>query len=323
MAYGRWARQTLRLRITDYGLRIVAPIENTGIDRDALDRYIEEQIYTLPGTDCHQEEFSIVLTGSRAMGLHADDSDIDLDILCPKNVFDSIQRASLEKGLIKAPDSFFGGLKEDVWPKYCGRSYGWPYYSILPLEDIERQFREYDDVALWIWTNALIIADPGGQFRRIQESFQGYPRDVLIRKIKYRWLLAWYWAIEVYPHHHGDDNALLPAGTAMLKFFYLVEGKPFPYDEQLVSLVGETKLGKEFQPALQEAVDLVVGKAEPELSPWERLDKAFNLVACEDDGGFYQACANSMLAAGVEPKWVEADFDNIHDLLTGSLGPPP
>ena len=315
-----------------YGLRIThyESMKNTGIDRAALERFIEEQIYTLPGTERHREEFSIVLTGSRAMGLHAEDSDVDLDILCPKDVFDCIQRASLEKGLIKTPDSFFGGLKEDVWPKYCGRSLGWPYYSILPLEDIERQFREYDDVALWIWSNALIIADPEGRFKRMQEGFKGYPRDVLIRKIKYRWLRAWYWAIEVYPHHHGDDNALLPAGSAilmtvneLLRFFYLVEGKPFPNDKRLVSLVGETKLGKEFQPALQEAVDLVVGKAEPELSPWERLGKAFDLVACEDDGGFYQACASSMLEAGVDPKWVEADFENIHELLTGSLGPPP
>ncbi len=31
----------------------------------------------------------------------------------------------------------------------------------------------------------------------------------------------------------------------------------------------------------------------------------------------------AMIAAGVEPQWVEADFDNIDDLLLGRLGPPP
>ena len=125
MVNGQWPDKSFP--VTHHGSRIMFNLDDSGIDRDALERYIEEQIYTLPGTGRHREEFSIVLTGSRAMGLHAEDSDVDLDILCPREVFDSVQRASLKKGLIKTPDSFFGGLKEDVWPKYCGRSLGWPY----------------------------------------------------------------------------------------------------------------------------------------------------------------------------------------------------
>jgi hypothetical protein len=30
-----------------------------------------------------------------------------------------------------------------------------------------------------------------------------------------------------------------------------------------------------------------------------------------------------MIAAGVDAKWVEADYDNIDELLTGKLGPVP
>ncbi|NIN06998.1 MAG: hypothetical protein GTO43_11735, partial [Armatimonadetes bacterium] len=148
---------------------------------------------------------------------------------------------------------------------------------------------------------------------------------------KYRWLLAWYWAIMVYPHHHSSDEELLPAAAAMLnavneliKFFFLVEGKPFPYAEKLMPLSAGTKLGREFGPVLRQTVDLVVGKAEPQLSPWERLDRAFD-VLCADmpEDPLEKAGYEAMIAAGVEPQWVEADFDNIDDLLLGRLGPPP
>ena len=40
-------------------------LSGTGIDPAALERFIEEQIYALPGTDRHREQFSILLTGSR------------------------------------------------------------------------------------------------------------------------------------------------------------------------------------------------------------------------------------------------------------------
>jgi hypothetical protein len=49
------------------------------------------------------------------------------------------------------------------------------------------EFRDYEDVPLWIWTNAKVIADPHRQFRNIVGTFKGYQKPVLIRKIKYRW----------------------------------------------------------------------------------------------------------------------------------------
>ncbi|GEM_PF-6333315 len=185
-------------------------------------------------------------------------------------------------------------------------------------------------MAIWVWTNARIIIDPNGQYQRIRDSFQGYPQEVLVRKLKYHWLRAWYWAIEAYPHHHTDDRQLLPAGISvlntvneLLKFFFLADGKPFPYDEQLIQMAGATDIGARYLPELRKVVDLVVGNAEPDLQPWERLDKAFRLVVNEDDGGFYQACARAMAAAGVDQAWIDADFNNIHELLCGHLGPTP
>lgn len=308
-------------------------IENTGIDRDALEKLIEEQIYTLPGTDRHREELSILLTGSRAFGTHVPSSDIDIDILCPRDVYVRVHQASMEAGIIQSPTSFLHIVSDEVWRRY-GSDTGHAHFSLMPLDDVERQFDEYDDVALWVWTNARIITDPDGRFQRIRDGFHGYPKDVLIQKLKYRWMLAWYWAIDVYPHNHNSDDELLPAAIALLnsvnellKFFFLAEGKPFPYTEKLMPFSGTTKLGREFGTMLRHVVDIVIGKSDAVLSPWERLDLAFRKLACsgapEGPDPLEEAGYAVMLAAGVDPKWVEADFNNINELLSGSLGPPP
>ena len=307
-------------------------LDGTGIDRGALERYIAEQIYSLPGTDRHREEFTVLLTGSRAMGTHTPCSDVDIDVVCSQAVYEAVHRASVEAGIIKSPTSFFLILGGDDYHKYFGDECSRPHFSITPIETVERQFRDHEDVPLWIWTNAQVIADPHGRFSRITEGFWGYPKDVLIGKLKYRWMLAWYWAIEVYPHHSTKDTDLLPAASALLntvnellKFFFLAEGRPFPYTEKLMPLSLTTKLGAEFHPKLQRTVDLVIAKAEPHLLPWERLKLAFDLLAGAETpvDDLEQAGYKALLAAGVDPQWVEADYENIDELLYGKLGPVP
>lgn len=38
---------------------------------------------------------------------------------------------------------------------------------------------------------------------------------------------------------------------------------------------------------------------------------------------FENACFQAMIDAGVDPEWVEADYENIEELLLGRLGPLP
>jgi hypothetical protein len=308
--------------------------KTSGIDNEAMQRFIEEQIYSLPGTECHREVFSILLTGSRALGMHTPTSDVDVDVVCPESVYESVHRASLAAGIVKAELSFFCIVPNEDGTSYFGKELGNSHFSITPLETVGRQLREYEDVPLWIWTNAKAVVDPNGQFQRLVDGFTGYPPNVLIRKIKYHWLLSWYWAIETYPHHHSSEDELLAAATSLinatnelLKFFFLVEGKPFPYAEKLMRFAPLTKLGSQFCPHLQRIVDLATGREQPQSDPWDRLDSAFAMLASSDVSPaarqIQEACAEAMLDAGVNAKWVEADFDNIDELLLGHLGPPP
>lgn len=92
-------------------------------------------------------------------------------------------------------------------------------------------------------------------------------------------------------------------------------------------LVGDTKLGRTLGSILAQPVDLVLGKSEPDRELWQRLKEAFEILNCYDlsekNRMLHDAFANAMISAGVEPDWVEADYDNIDELLLGELGVPP
>ena len=313
-------------------MHVPEPLE---IDANVLERFVNELIYTLPGTCSHRDVFTLLITGSRAIGMHTPTSNVDIDVLCAQPVYESVQRASFEAGIIQSERSFWFVLRNGNWDQYFGKAMGRPHFSLTSLAKVEEHFRNYEDVPMWVWLNAKSVADPNEQFQRIRNSWHGYPPDVLVKKIKYHWLLAGYWEIDVYPHHHVSDDELLPASLALLngvnetlRVFFLVEGKPFPYTEKLMRLAAsQTSLGKEFCPMLQRVVDMVLGKVGGSLGPWDRLRKAFRYLAVSsrsaDCRRFIEACGKAMVAAGVEPAWVKADLDNIEELLMGELGPSP
>lgn len=309
-------------------------LESVGIEPKAVDQYIAEQIYTLPGVEHPEEQFSIVLTGSRSVGVHTPESDVDLEVLCPQSVYDAVHCAAMAAGIIRTPRSFLVMAPGPDWQRYFGPRMSRPHFSLQPLERLQRQFARYEDVPLWIYTNAKILRDPCDRFGALRSVFRAYPRDVLVQKIKYRWMLAAYWEIEVYPFHHKTDDELSAACMAIAnavaelqRLFFLVEGCPFPYPEKLARLAGTTRLGAQFCPMLQRVVDLAVGAQQSGADAWERLDAAIRLLCFSDESEecrrLEQTCAQAMLAAGVEPAWVKADFANIDELFAGELGPVP
>jgi predicted nucleotidyltransferase len=309
--------------------------ENMGIDEGALKRYVEEQIYTLPGIDNHRELLTVLVTGSRATEVYKPDSDYDMEVLCPRRVWEKLHRAAREKGIVKAEKSFFLVYPEEGWEKYFGEEKGRPHFSVISLDHVELHFRDYIDPWLWIWLNAKAVVDPGGQFETIRGSFQGYPPDVLVRKIKYRWLLCAYWLIEAFPlHHEKRPEALLAAAGGVinaaneyLRLFFLLDGRPFPYTPKLVDFAALTTMGKRYLGHIQRAAGLAVGRLDPEKDPWERIEAAADLLleAGEPNEAMKleNACMKAMVKAGVDPDWVNADFKNIDELLLGELGPAP
>ena len=309
-------------------------LEHSGIASDNVQRYMDEQIYTLPGVESAAGVFTVLLTGSRATGTHAPTSDVDINVVCPQTVYEKALSAALEAGIITNPKSFFVKRPETDWERYFGTDKGRPHFSVTSLKEVRKHFDDFRDVWLWVWTTAKILRDPNGQFKSIVDAFDGYPQDVLIRKIKYHWLLAGYWSIDVYPLSSHEEDTLLPAAMGLLntvnellKICFLVEGRPFPYSEKLMRLSQTTHVGHDVRHILQRAVDLVLGREGGQKALWERLEEGFRILNCYDESEenrqLYDSLTAALRSAGVPPDWVEADYDNIDELLLGELGPVP
>ena len=125
-------------------------IVSSGISADALRRYIEEQIFSLPGTEQPREKFSILLTGSRATGTYSAQSDVDIEVLCPRLIYESVQRELLAAGRTKSIHTYFDVLSDDNWERYFGKQCSRPNFSITTIEEVAQQLQEYDDINIWI-----------------------------------------------------------------------------------------------------------------------------------------------------------------------------
>lgn len=309
-------------------------MKDIGVQWTDLQKFIEDIIYTLPGIKNHKEKLTVLLTGSRAIGTYSKNSDVDIDVICTKETYNLIQKEMFDKGLTPNINQSFYYLPENDWDIYFGKDVAQPHFTITPIDIIEKQFRKYDDIPLWIWSNALIINDPNNQFEKIVSSFKSYPENILKTKVKYRYMLLSYWLIDGYPHHHSRNEEMFIASMSILngihelyRFFYLVEGKPYPYSEKLSLYVDRTKLGKRFRPFLDKITNLVLGHEVTEMDVWKRFDKAIELILYGDESPesneLYEACDKAMIDIGIDEKWVESGYDNIDELLHGDLGPVP
>lgn len=100
--------------------------KESGIDENALRKYLDEQIYSLPGTDRHRDVFTVLLTGSRAMGKHTPESDVDIDVLCPEETYIPLQKACREAGITRSQESFWCPLSHLITVRIhhnCCQSY--------------------------------------------------------------------------------------------------------------------------------------------------------------------------------------------------------
>lgn len=309
-------------------------MESMGINPGDLERYIQDFIYNLPGLEDHQEYLTVLLTGSRALGRYTETSDVDLEVLCTREIYNSIQQEMLERGLTTSLDRSLYYLPQAGWEDYFHSGIDRPHFTITPIEEVKRQLREYEDVPMWVWTNALIINDPNNQFHDLVAEYSFYPREVLRKKLKYRYLLSSYWLIDGYPHNHRENADYFPALQALVsgihelyRFFYLAEGRPYPYSEKLVTYAGETRLGQQFKPFLDRVTDLILGRGQKEWDVWKRLDLAIELLIYWDKSPdavqLGEACDAALRDAGIDEDWVVAGYDNIDELLLGRLGPTP
>ena len=308
-----------------------ADIRKCGLDVSLFEKFVEEAVYSLPGVEQSRQDISVYITGSRGAGLHQADSDVNVDVVCTKAVFERIGHQCFEAGIVKSRESLFVTIDPDSVGGYFGQKVAKAGFSIMRLDTLEKQLSEYNDEWMWIWQNAVRFVDPGVRVESLVEKYRFYPQDVLVRKIKYHWLKVGYWLVEVYPYTRNQESRpdILSAVTAivnsfqeLMRFFLLTEDRCFPYVKHLSRVAGSTRLGGKYCSLFKQYCStLLNGKTD---NAWERLDEVCEQLCCCDKSAealaLWEHCGNSMIAAGVSKEWVDADYDNINELLMGLLG---
>ncbi len=97
----------------------------------------------------HLDVLSFMLVGSVATGDSSETSDIDVAVVCDRNIYDSIAAGTdWDRG--RPTEEQLDGVRLQ-------------YYGIA-FEKVERKLRELDDAYLYVYGNALTLSDPDGQY---------------------------------------------------------------------------------------------------------------------------------------------------------------
>lgn len=292
------------------------------IKMTTIKEFVINEIFVMPELSEHKDKLNVYLTGSRATGGYTEKSDIDLDIICPQDIYDKIQENFLRSGKTSSIKASFYHLNDIDYHAYFG-DIGNPHFSITPQEKILAKLKNFDEVNMWIWGNAKLLID-NGVSSVFTESLFVFSQDILIEKLKKYYMDYLYFIIDAYPNSDTSKDmkhiavySIYSALLSIYRFSFLAEKQPFPYIEKLITHVKTTKLYTAFANVFQEIYGLLENIDGEDA--WERIEKC-RAMLCYDDvyecseelGEFMD---DVMLKLGCDEEWVDAGYDNINDYL--------
>ena len=284
-------------------------------DLDRAREYAKEIVLCHPILQGLQDEIGLVLSGSRAVGYHVPSSDYDYLALCDRPVYDDIaRRAGLEREVTR--------INLPVDKEQIRRQFGIDAeIAAWETERIERAFSEFNDVVLWIWTNAKILFDPANRVETLQRSVTGYPRDVLERKLRAHYLTDFHLSVHGITYRYESQNvfsvvhALGAKIAGFCRLCCLLDGKPFPYEKWLLRACQETTTGSLLSPHLERALGNVTRLGDDLVERSELVKQAVYALDTE-------ACdilEAALVEWGFDAKWIETAYADLGDVLLGLI----
>jgi predicted nucleotidyltransferase len=289
-----------------------------------IKEFVADEILTLPEIKKYAGDINVLLTGSRAVGGYTDDSDIDLDILCPQAIFSDIQRNFYNNGKTPSINAAFYILTDSDYKSYFGEIPA-PHFSIIPEERLINRIKKYDEVQMWIFKNAVKLFD-NGISGKITDDMLCFQSEELLKKLKKYYLMFLYNVIDIYPSHANTEETKHIAAFSiysglieLYKFCFLAEKQAFPYTEKLINFVKTTKIYKECADTFNEIYLLLNNLSMDDA--WERLERARGMVLYDDvyesSEKLGELMNEALLSNGCDDEWVKAGYDNIDELLYG------
>lgn len=295
------------------------------IKMTTINEFILNEIFVIPELSEYKDMLNVFLTGSRASGGHTDKSDIDLDIICTQDIYAKIQENFFRNGKTKSIKASFYSLADIDYRAYFG-DIGTLHFSITQQEKILTKLMNFDEVHMWIWSNAKLIID-NGISSVFNEKLFNFPQDILVDKLKRYYMDYHYYIIDAYPNNdtsnymkHVAVYSIYSALLSIYRFSFLAEKQPFPYTEKLVTHIKTTKLYKEFSDVFKEIYGLLENISGEDA--WGKIEKCRGML-CYDDvyecsDRLREFMDKALLEAGCEKEWVDAGYDNINDYLLSS-----
>ncbi len=283
-------------------------------DMQKITDYIQNVVLNSPLLADSRDEISVVLSGSRAVGYHVPESDYDFLGLCDSETYAHVAKlagrspsASVIGISLNEEAARLGGIKADV--------------NLFERSRIEQAFQNYRDVIVWIWMKAKIIVDREDTIRDLKQSFTGYPREVLERKLRYHWLRDFDLSVHSMTYQPKSQNvfsvifALSSKIAEQCKLCCLLDGKPFPYDKWLLRACAETELGARLSPIFHRAIALLTKLDNDLTKNWAMVREAIDAIDIE-------ACdilEDALVKWGFEREWIDNSLHDLGDMLFAPL----
>jgi predicted nucleotidyltransferase len=282
---------------------------------DRAREYAQEIVLCHPALKGVREKVGLVLAGSRAVGYHVPSSDYDFLALCDRGTYTDIARlAGVDREVTRinlAVD------KEQIKQRFRIEV----DIAVYESKRVERALGDYNDVVLWIWTNAKVLFDPTNRIQTLQKGVTGYPRDVLERKLKAHYLMDFHLSVHGITYRYESQNvfsvvhALASKIAEFCRLCCLLDGKPFPYEKWLLRACQETASGAKLSPFLVHALGNVTRLGDDLVASAELVRQAVYALDTE-------ACdilEEALVSWGIGKEWVENAYGCLDDVLFEQL----
>ncbi len=202
---------------------------------------------------------AVVVAGSAAVGWEDEFSDTDVLVFVPQEDYGAIYEChwqSVTEGRISVMNPRAREHHEFPYSYIPGTN---AHYMLYVFEEAEERLARYDDVAMWVHGNSIVLHDPSGRYARLRAA-TGYPEEVWRAKRRDLYIgMANAGGAASNPLRRGDRAAVMltltDAVMHALRLCCLLEHKPFPYEKWLFRAAADTGPGRAVRPLIEALLD--------------------------------------------------------------------
>jgi hypothetical protein len=199
---------------------------------------------------------AVAVAGSAAVGWEDESSDTDVLVFVPQEEWEAIYEhhwQAVSQGRVSVMNPRALQYNEFPYTHIPGTN---AHYMLYVFEEAEEKLARYDDVAMWVHGNSIVLHDPSGRYARLRAA-TSYPEEVWRAKRRELYIgIANAGGAASNPLRRGDRAVvmltLMDAVTRALRLCCLLERKPFPYEKRLFRAAAETGPGRAVLPLVEE-----------------------------------------------------------------------